>query len=195
MRSEAMASMQHAIVSSEDEQLILVDGNDEVVGHATKGGCHDGKGVLHRAFSVFLFNEAGELLLQQRGSEKRLWPGYWANSCCSHPRRGETMGQATRRRVQEELGLSSDLTFLFKFEYHASFGALGSEHELCSVFAGRCHGEATPNRTEIEATRFMSVADLDLALEQEPDLYSPWLHLEWQRIRSDYMEQIEGLWS
>ena len=195
MGSDAAASMQHAIVSSEDEQLILVDSEDQVIGYASKGGCHDGEGVLHRAFSVFLFNDAGELLLQQRGSEKRLWPGYWANSCCSHPRRGETMAEATQRRVQEELGLSSELTFLFKFEYHASFGVLGSEHELCSVYVGRCVGEARPNRTEIEATRFISVSDLDRALEQEPDRYSPWLHLEWKRIRSDHMAQLEGLWS
>lgn len=195
MRSEAAASMQNAIVSSDHEQLILVNSEDEVVGYASKGGCHDGEGVLHRAFSVFLFNENGELLLQQRSSEKRLWPGFWANSCCSHPRRGESMEEATRRRVREELGLVSELAFLFKFEYHASFGSLGSEHELCSVFVGKCVGEARPNQTEIEATRFMSIPDLDLALESDPERYSPWLHLEWQRIRNEYTEQIEALWA
>ncbi|MDH5246330.1 MAG: isopentenyl-diphosphate delta-isomerase, partial [Betaproteobacteria bacterium] len=89
----------HRIVSSEREELILVDEDDNEVGHLSKADCHDGQGRLHRAFSVFLFNDAGELLLQQRGRSKRLWPGYWSNSCCSHPRRGESLEIATSRRL------------------------------------------------------------------------------------------------
>ena len=112
---------QHATVSSDAEQLILVDSDDRVLGHDSKAACHDGAGVLHRAFSLFVFNGAGDLLLQQRSVGKRLWPGYWANSCCSHPRRGESMEQATQRRLQQELGMACDLRYLFKFEYHAHF--------------------------------------------------------------------------
>ena len=88
----------HSIVSSEAEELILVDPDDNETGYLSKAECHDGQGILHRAFSLFLFNADGELLLQQRGATKRLWPEFWSNSICSHPRRGESMQVATRRR-------------------------------------------------------------------------------------------------
>lgn len=95
-------SEQHRTVSSESEELILVDRDDNEFGYTSKSDAHDGGGILHRAFSVFLFNDAGELLLQQRAREKRLWGGYWSNSCCSHPRRGETLPVATSRRLLDE---------------------------------------------------------------------------------------------
>ena len=82
---------QHRVVSSESEELILVDREDNEIGFISKSDAHNGNGVLHRAFSLFLFNESGELLLQRRAPEKRLWGGYWSNSCCSHPRRGESV--------------------------------------------------------------------------------------------------------
>ena len=101
-----MSENKHAIgtnrvVSSEAEELILVDEQDNETGYLSKAACHDGDGVLHRAFSVFLFNDRGELLLQQRSPSKRLWGGYWSNSCCSHPRRGESIQVATRRRLRD----------------------------------------------------------------------------------------------
>ena len=95
----------HRIVSSEAEELILVDSDDNETGFLSKAECHDGQGQRHRAFSLFLFNEDGELLLQQRAASKRLWPGYWSNTCCSHPRRGETLEVATRRRLRDELNI------------------------------------------------------------------------------------------
>ena len=99
------------------DSLILVDDADRELGSLTKAACHDGDGVLHRAFSLLIFNDAGELLLQQRAPTKRLWPLYWSNSCCSHPRWAESMEAATRRRLYEELGLRCPLQFLFKFQY------------------------------------------------------------------------------
>jgi len=123
--------------TSDSDSLILVDEADREVGHLDKARCHDGQGVLHRAFSLLIFNEAGELLLQQRAAGKRLWPLYWSNSCCSHPRRAETMETAIHRRLYEELGLRCPLQFLFKFQYQAQFDATGAEQELCSVFVGR----------------------------------------------------------
>ena len=111
---------QHRIVSSESEELILVDTMDRAVGRLSKAECHDGDGRLHRAFSVFLFNDAGELLLQQRGLDKRLWPGYWSNSCCSHPRSGETLDVATERRLQDELNFSTPLEHVYFFGSPAS---------------------------------------------------------------------------
>ena len=90
------------IVSNASEQLILVDDHDREIGYKGKADCHTGKGVLHRAFSIFVFNRDNELLLQQRSPSKMLWPGYWSNTCCSHPRRGETMERSEERRVGKE---------------------------------------------------------------------------------------------
>ena len=122
------------IVSSDQEPLILVDSADREVGFLDKSSCHDGDGVLHRAFSLFIFNGLGELLLQRRAGGKRLWPAYWSTSCCSHPRRGESMSEAVQRRMEQELGLRTPVRFVYKFEYQARFGDQGTEHELCWVY-------------------------------------------------------------
>ena len=144
---------QHRIVSSEQEQLILVDRDDNELGFLSKAECHNGPGVLHRAFSVFLFNDTGELLLQQRSSNKRLWPAFWSNSCCSHPRRGESMEVATRRRLLDELNLDTALEYVYRFCYTAEFGAAGSENESCHVYLGRVPSELRPNENEIAGLR------------------------------------------
>jgi isopentenyl-diphosphate delta-isomerase len=176
------------VVSSEDEPLVLVDENDREIGYLSKGECHDGDGVLHRAFSIFIFNASGELLLQQRSSDKRLWPLFWSNTCCSHPRRGETMEEATERRLAQELGMTGDIDYLFKFQYHAPFGELGSEHELCWVFAGTSSDEPQPNDTEIAAVRWISPEDLDREFETRPETLTPWFALEWPRVKAMLVE-------
>lgn len=181
------------IVSFDDEDLILVDSQDNVLGHADKLTCHDGDGQLHRAFSIFLFNGAGQLMLQQRSEQKRLWPGYWANSCCSHPRRGESNLQAARRRVTEELGVSPELTFLFRFEYQVEFLNLGAEHELCSVYATKTDAPVTVNINEVSDWKFVQPDDLDRELADNPQHYSPWLKLEWPRIREQHWYAIQAL--
>src|SRR6202140_2830933 len=150
-----------AHVVADSEPLILVDETDREVGHLSKAQCHQGRGVLHRAFSLLIFNDAGELLLQQRASSKRLWPLYWSNSCCSHPRRGETMEAAIKRRLLEELGLNCPLHFLFKFQYQAQFGASGAEHELCSVFIASCTEAVKINRDEILGWRWIAPEELE----------------------------------
>lgn len=181
-----------AVVSSEAESLILVDSGDREIGRASKAACHDGRGILHRAFSLFVFNERGELLLQQRSAGKRLWPGYWANSCCSHPRQGEDMREATQRRLQQELGLRCALRYLYKFEYRADYGELGAEHELCSVYLGRTGEPVRANRNEVAAWRFILPADLDIEIAEHPERFTPWLKLEWQRLRRDFNEESSG---
>ncbi|MER3546863.1 MAG: isopentenyl-diphosphate delta-isomerase [Rhodanobacteraceae bacterium] len=188
----ADAPAQDAIVSSEAEQLILVDEHDREIGHGSKAACHDGHGILHRAFSLFVFNARGELLLQQRSADKRLWPGYWANSCCSHPRRGESMEVATHRRLREELGLECALKFLYKFRYQADYGDLGAEHELCWVYIGSTDAAVRANANEIADCRFVTPRKLDDEIAQHPERFTPWLRLEWQRLRSEFKSELPG---
>jgi len=181
---------QHRIVSSESEELILVDRDDNEVGFLSKADAHDGAGVLHRAFSLFLFNEEGDLLLQQRAPGKRLWGGYWSNSCCSHPRRGESMQDATSRRLFDELNFETDLEHVYYFCYEARFGDAGSENELCHVYLGNATGAIRPNDSEIEAIRFVSPAELDAELESHPERFTPWFKQEWGELQRNYGEQL-----
>jgi isopentenyl-diphosphate delta-isomerase len=180
------------VVSSEDEELILVDEDDREQGYLSKAACHDGEGVLHRAFSAFLFNAAGELLLQQRADTKRLWPAYWSNSCCSHPRRGESMSTATGRRLGEELNLAAELRFVYKFRYQASYADLGAENELCHVFLGRIGEDVQPNAQEISAIRFVSADTLDRELAESPERFTPWFKLEWDALRREHADLLDA---
>jgi len=170
--------------------LILVDTDDQETGNLSKVECHDGDGILHRAFSVFLFNDQGELLLQQRSADKRLWPMYWTNTCCSHPRQDESMQLATERRLQQELDTASALEFIYKFAYQARFGDLGSENELCSVYLGRLEREATANDTEIAALRYAGVKTLQAEIQSNPDNYTPWFKMEWQRLNEEFPDRL-----
>jgi isopentenyl-diphosphate delta-isomerase len=177
-------------VSSESEELILVDVEDNEVGYRSKADCHDGPGVLHRAFSLFLFNDDGELLLQQRSAEKRLWPGYWSNSCCSHPRRGETLPIATMRRLRDELNTAAALEYVYQFCYQAQFSEVGSENELCHVYLGRIDGDIRPNDSEIESIRFIPAKALDEELAAQPQQFTPWFIKEWQALKKGHAAQL-----
>lgn len=181
---EAVTPPTHEVVSSDEEPLILVDEADREIGHLSKGACHDGAGVLHRAFSLFIFNLDGELLLQQRSEEKRLWPLFWSNSCCSHPRRGETMEVAVARRLDQELGITSNVHHLFTFQYQASYLDLGSENEMCWVFIGRSADPPRPNVNEIADIRWITPDDLDREFETRPEIFTPWFEMEWPRVRT-----------
>ena len=172
------------VISSDAEPLILVNEADEAIGQLPKRDCHLNDGVLHRAFSVFIFNAAGEVLLQQRSAAKLLWPGYWSNACCSHPRAGEDCRAAAQRRVKQELGIEPPLAYLYKFRYQARFNDVGAEHELCWVFAGQAEAsELAPNANEIAAWRYLPPAALEEALATRPQDYTPWLRLEWPQVR------------
>lgn len=167
----------------DSEPLILVDDADREIGHLDRNDCHAGSGVLHRAFSLLIFNAEGQLLLQQRAAGKRLWPLYWSNSCCSHPRRDETMEVAIHRRLREELGIDCPLRFLFKFQYQAQFDAAAAERELCSVFIGRCTGRVHPNAAEVHDCRWIDTAALQAELQgPEARTFTPWFRIEWERI-------------
>ncbi len=181
---------QHRIVSSEGEELILVDAADNEIGYRSKADCHDGDGVLHRAFSLFLFDDNGHLLLQQRSAEKRLWPGYWSNSCCSHPRRGETLQVAAMRRLNDELNVAAAIEYVYHFCYQATFSEAGSENELCHVFLGKVEDGVRANDREIQATKFVSMSDLNEELSENPEHFTPWFKQEWRTLETDYAEML-----
>jgi isopentenyl-diphosphate delta-isomerase len=179
------------VVSSESESLIRVDEHDNELGFLSKGECHDGDGLLHRAFSVFLFDPQGRLLIQQRAAEKRLWPLFWANSCCSHPRAGETMAEATERRLLDELGVRTPLHFIYKFRYQASFQGLGSEHELCWVYVGRVDEfQLKPNPLELAAWRFVTPAEIDRLMADPEEPLTPWFRMEWDALQGKYRNEV-----
>lgn len=176
------------------DSLILVDRADREVGYLDKARCHAGHGVLHRAFSLLIFNARHELLLQQRAAGKRLWPLYWSNSCCSHPRRRESMEAAIHRRLGEELGLSCALHFLFKFEYQAQFDPTGAEHELCSVYIGRSDEPVHINPEEVRACRWVSPQLLQQELAgADGGCFTPWFRLEWERTWREHRAAVQAL--
>ncbi|MFC1612187.1 isopentenyl-diphosphate Delta-isomerase [Myxococcota bacterium] len=185
--------MVEAKTNMDDDLLIVVDENDTFLRHESKARCHDGDGILHRAFSVLVFDDSNRLLIQQRSPSKRLWPGFWSNSCCSHPHKGEEVEQAAARRLREELGLSTPLKVLYKFIYHARFGDAGSEHEMCSVLVGRSGGEVRAAPDEIAAWRFVDAVELESEMATNPAAFTPWFKTEWQRIRTDHRTDIESL--
>jgi isopentenyl-diphosphate Delta-isomerase len=180
--------------AADSDLLILVDAADREVGYLGKGACHDGAGVLHRAFSLLIFNPAGQLLLQQRAASKRLWPHYWSNSVCSHPRRSESLSTATHRRLEEELGIRCALHFLFKFQYEACFEHAGTERELCSVYIGRSDEAPRCAPGEIQAWRWVTPEALQEELAgPQAERFTPWFKLEWERIWRDHRAEVLAL--
>ncbi len=185
MRTEGAASL------ADGDTLILVDEADREVGHLSKAQCHDGRGILHRAFSLLIFNARGELLLQQRSAAKRLWPLYWSNSCCSHPRRAESMDTAIQRRLHEELGVRCALQFLFKFQYQAQWDAHAAENELCSVYIGRTHTPIRADPGEIAGLRWVSPEQLQAEMAQRgSSQFTPWFIMEWERVWNDHRPAV-----
>ncbi len=164
------------------DKLILVDGKDKIIGYGEKEKCHDGDGKLHRAFSIFLFNSNGQMLIQKRALDKRLWGGYWTNSVCSHPRKGETYKRAAERRLKEELGISTKLKPLFKFKYQARFGDAGSEHEMDRVFVGVSDKKIRANPDEISEWKFVDTKRLLKDAKARPNKYTPWFKIALERV-------------
>ncbi len=160
------------------EEVILVDGNDTPVGTMEKMEAHR-KALLHRAFSVFIFNTKGEMLLQQRAPEKYHSAGLWTNACCSHPRPGEETEAAAQRRLREELGFTTPLKKIFHFTYKSEFENGLTEFEFDHVFTGIYdHAQdICPNRTEVSDFSYRSQADIKVDLEQHPHRFTSWFHL------------------
>jgi isopentenyl-diphosphate delta-isomerase len=178
-------------VSTDVDALILVDEADRELGHLSKDLCHDGRGILHRAFSLLIFNDLGELLLQQRAPSKRLWPMYWSNSCCSHPRRGESMEAAIKRRLVRGARLKLPFAiFVQVSSIRRNLTQRGAEHELCSVFIARCSDEPKVNRNEIVGWRWITPLRLRAKWPARRREFTPWFMLEWARIWRDHRPAV-----
>lgn len=157
-----------------EEQVVLVSEQCEELGLMGKMEAHE-KGVLHKAISVIIYNSAGEMLVTRRALTKYHWPGIWSNSCCSHPRQGESFADAAHRRLREELGIETKLTELFPFVYRAQDEQTGLiEHEYDVVFKGVFDGTFVFNPEEIEACAWYSAAALKEEIQQQPEKFSFW---------------------
>ena len=159
-----------------EEQVVLVDEKDNEIGVMPKMEAHE-KAVLHRAFSVFVFNKKGELMLQQRAAHKYHSPLLWTNTCCSHQRQGESNIEAGRRRLQEEMGFTTDLKEVFHFIYKAPFDNGLTEHELDHVLLGKFDDEPNINKEEVESYKWMKLEDVKSDIEKNPSEYTEWFKI------------------
>jgi isopentenyl-diphosphate delta-isomerase len=158
------------------EEVILVNERDEALGLMEKMEAHE-KGLLHRAFSVFVFNDKNQLLLQQRALGKYHSGGLWTNTCCSHPRSGETVAQAAHRRLKEEMGFDCELTKLTDFIYRAVLDKGLVEHEFDHVFVGKWEGEPHLNADEVASFRWMDVDAVEQDMAANPNQYTAWFKI------------------
>lgn len=169
------------------EQVILVNEQDIEVGVMEKMEAHQ-KAILHRAFSVFIFNKKGEMLLQQRALDKYHSGGLWTNACCSHPRPGEATLNAAQRRLEEELGFNTTLTKAFEFTYKAPFDNGLTEHEFDHVFTGEYSGMIRPNPKEVKDYCFKSIEEIRHSLELHSAKYTAWFKIAFPRVEQWAME-------
>ena len=170
-----------------EEYLILVDENDKQWGKLEKLLTHQ-LGILHRAFSVFIFNTKGELLLQQRADEKYHSAGLWTNTCCSHPRYGEETNDAVSRRLYEEMRMQSETQFAFSFLYKAAFENGLIEHEFDHVFMGISDEIPVPEKTEVKNWKYISIDELARNIDSEPTKYTAWLKACLPQVKKHYYQ-------
>ena len=161
--------------------VILVDTKDNQTGISEKLEAHK-KGLLHRAFSIFLFNDQGQLLLQKRADEKYHSGGLWTNTCCSHPSPGEFLIKSAQNRLKEEMGISTSLSPLFSFIYKAEFDNGLIEHELDHVFIGTFNANPLPNPEEVGEWKYASIEEIKDDIVQSPESYTFWFKLIYERV-------------
>ncbi|MFV0141931.1 MULTISPECIES: isopentenyl-diphosphate Delta-isomerase [Empedobacter] len=169
-----------------EEFVVLVDQDDQKLGLMEKQQAHVA-GLLHRAFSVFVFNSKGELMIQQRAASKYHSPTLWTNTCCSHPRDNETYEQAAHRRLEEEMGFDCELEYKFNFIYKAQLENDLIEHELDHVFIGTFDDEPKLNPDEVMAYRWVELDDLKKDMKKNPQNYTAWFKI----IFEHYVSYIE----
>lgn len=167
--------------------VILVDENDTPVGCMPKLQAHE-QGVLHRAFSVFIFNSNRELLLQKRADNKYHSPGLWTNTCCSHPAPGQDIAEAAHERVWFEMGIRAELRYILKFRYKSAFTNRLTEHEIDHIFIGTSDDTPVVHPEEVSEFKYMSLADIAEDIDIFPEKYTSWFRIIWQR----YLGEISG---
>ncbi len=170
------------------EQVVLVDSMDKPLGLMEKMEAHR-KGLLHRAFSVFLFNDNHELLLQRRAFSKYHSGGLWTNTCCSHPRDGEDIVEAGKRRLREEMGFSCDVERVFSFIYKAKLDNELTEHELDHVLVGDYNGIPDPNPNEVSEWKYMSLIELEKDLAENKEHYTVWFQEIFQQGKAYFLNK------
>ena len=164
-------------------QVILVNEADEALGTMDKMQAHE-QGLLHRAFSIFIFNKKGEMLLQQRALDKYHSGGLWTNTCCSHPLPGEDTLSAAHRRLQEEMGFTTELQKAFSFTYHTDFDNGLTEHEVDHVYTGIFEGTIIPDREEVNDHVFHSMNHIRESINTEPHLYTSWFKIAFPKLET-----------
>ena len=165
------------------EEVILVDSNDLELGTMEKMEAHRNGGTLHRAFSVFVFNTKGELLLQRRAHHKYHSGGLLTNTCCSHPRPGETVREAGNRRLREEMGMECKLVELFSFEYKAALDSGMTEWELDHVLLGLSDVQPVINPEEVDEYLYMPLDEIDMDIKENPNNYTEWFKICFERVK------------
>ena len=160
-----------------EEYVILVDQNDNPIGKEDKVKCHLPNGKLHRAFSALIFNGEGKLLLTKRSEGKMLWPNEWDGTVASHPRESETYMSSAERRMSEEIGIDCKVSYVNKFEYHVPYKDIGSENEICGTLIGAIDSfdKSSLIKDEISEIKWISPDELKNELEQNRDVYCPWM--------------------
>jgi isopentenyl-diphosphate delta-isomerase len=164
-----------------EEKVVLVDEKDKEIGIEEKIKAHR-EGKLHRAFSIFIFNSKGELLLQKRAKSKYHSGGLWSNTCCSHPRPKETMEEAVKRRLKEEMGIECEFKFFDKIIYKAKVGDL-IENEIDYIFVGNFDGNPKPSKDEVEDWKWIKLDDLKDDIKKNPEKYTPWLKIILSKVK------------
>lgn len=171
-----------------EDLLILVDENDNETGSMNKLAAHQ-SGVLHRAFSVFIFNQKGEILLQQRADAKYHSGGLWSNTCCSHPLKGESINGAISRRLKEEMGITCTTHFQFSFIYKAALENGLTEHELDHVYFGESDDVPVPDPKEVKDWKYVDPVKLKEAMISHPHEYSVWLKICFPQVESILLQK------
>ncbi len=170
--------------------IILVTPEDVAIGTASKSHTHR-TGLLHRAFSILIFDTQGRMLLQQRAKQKYHSGGLWTNACCSHPRPEELISDAAHRRLQEELAFDCPLAYQYKFIYKAELDNGLIEHELDYVFTGLYEGIITPNPNEVQAYQYMDIAQITEQLRTHPEHYTAWFRIIFEQYSTHTKENIK----
>ncbi|WP_028297545.1 isopentenyl-diphosphate Delta-isomerase [Olivibacter sitiensis] len=166
-----------------EELVVLVDKNDEVLGYEEKMAAHE-KGLLHRAFSIFVFDLQGRLLLQKRAQRKYHSGGLWTNTCCSHPRPDEDIEAAAHRRLKEELGFDCPLTWAYSFIYRSELDKGLTEHEYDHVFFGTYEGQITPNPEEVGLCNYISLHEIERDIHLHPQRYTEWFKITFDQMKA-----------